>query len=182
MEVVKQQSKISRRLLLFPAPFQGHLNPMLNLATILYHKGFSITIIQINYNPVNPTHYPHFTFHLLNNSLLESYSKNSPPPDSVTVITDINKTCSEPFRDCLSQILSEAATIDQIQEPIAALIADPLCIFVGSVATSFNLPRIVLRTGSVSALLVYCSLFSLREKGYFPPQGNFKPPPKVSSS
>ncbi|XP_021763872.1 UDP-glycosyltransferase 76B1-like [Chenopodium quinoa] len=167
---MKQMSKLGRRLLLFPAPFHGHLNPMLQLATLLYSKGFSITIIQTPYNPINPTDFPHFTFCSFYNSLLESYSK-SLPPDSFTIIS-VMETCCEPFRDCLSQILREAAAADidtdARKEPVAALIADPMWTFVGSVTASINLPRMVLRTGSISALLVYLSLPSLREKGYLP--------------
>lgn len=174
MERMNKPSKLGRRLLLFPAPFHGHLYPMLHLATLLHSKGFSITIIQTPYNPINPTHFPHFIFRSFYNSLLESYSK-SPPPDSFAVLSVMNNSCSEPFRDCLSQILHEAeAAAAADKDPIAALIADPMWKFAGSVATSFSLPRLVLRTGSMSTLLLYCSLPSIREKGYLPPQGNFK--------
>lgn len=164
-----QQSKVVRRLLIFPAPFHGHLHPMLHLATVLHSKGFSITIIQTPYNSVDPAQFPHFTFRFLDNSLLESYSK-SPPPDFRTIVSVMDDSCSELFRDCLSQSLHEATAVDK--EPIAALIADPLWKFAGSVAASFNLPRLVLRTGSMTALLIYCSLSSLREKGYLPVQDN----------
>ncbi|KAL2940428.1 UDP-glycosyltransferase 76B1 [Bienertia sinuspersici] len=162
-EEVKQQSEVCHRLLLFPAPFHGHINPMLHLATLLHSKGFSITIIHTPYNPVNPIHYPHFTFHSLENDLLESYSK-SPSSNTISVILDMNAMCSEPFKDCLYQILR-----DDLQ-PVNALIADPIWGFAGSVAANFNLPMIVLRTGSISALLVYFFLPSLKEMGYFPPQ------------
>ncbi|CAO2817092.1 unnamed protein product [Amaranthus hypochondriacus] len=163
----EKQSKMGRRLLLFPAPFTGHMNPMLNLATLLYSKGFSITIIQAPYFPTNPAHYPHFTFKLLDDEVLEKYSK-SPEIDSSVVISAMNRTCEEPFRDCLGQILRETAVAEQ--DPVVALIADPMWAFSGSVAASFNLPKIMLRTGNMSAFLVYCSLPLLIEKGYFPPQ------------
>ncbi|KAJ0564384.1 hypothetical protein HanRHA438_Chr07g0320731 [Helianthus annuus] len=36
-----------RRIIMFPFPFrfQGHINPMFQLANLLYSKGFSITIL-----------------------------------------------------------------------------------------------------------------------------------------
>ncbi|MFS8012875.1 putative cytokinin 7-beta-glucosyltransferase [Helianthus anomalus] len=40
----------SRRIILFPLPFQGHINPMLQLANILHTRGFKITIIHAEYN------------------------------------------------------------------------------------------------------------------------------------
>ncbi|XP_021769097.1 UDP-glycosyltransferase 76F1-like [Chenopodium quinoa] len=167
MEGIMKQSKLGRRLLLFPTPFQGHQYPMLHLATLLHSKGFSITIIQTPYNPINPTYFPHLTFRSFYNSSLESYSK-IPPSDPSTILS-VMDDCSEPFQDCLSQILQETGAATD-KEPIAALITDPVWKFAGSVAASFNLPRMVLRTGSMSSLLVFSSLPCLREKGYFPPQ------------
>ncbi|MFS7958048.1 putative cytokinin 7-beta-glucosyltransferase [Helianthus anomalus] len=34
-----------RGIVLFPMPFQGHINPMFQLANILHTQGFKITII-----------------------------------------------------------------------------------------------------------------------------------------
>ncbi|KAJ0102927.1 hypothetical protein Patl1_06490 [Pistacia atlantica] len=61
-----------RRLVLFPLPFQGHINPMLQLGNILHSQGFSITIIHTNFNSPNPSNYPHFTFHFIPENLSES--------------------------------------------------------------------------------------------------------------
>ncbi|XP_074308188.1 UDP-glycosyltransferase 76B1-like [Silene latifolia] len=166
MEIVKQQNKMNCRLLMFPAPFQGHVTPMMHLANLLYYKGFSITVIQSTYNPINPTNFPSLTFHSLDDGLCEAYSK-CPPPDSFKAIADMNSACKEPFRDCISLILKDAAAATD-QDPVTCLIADPMFTFAGVVADSFNLPRIALRTGGMSSYVVYLSLSSLHEKGYFP--------------
>ena len=50
-------------------PLQGHINPMLDLANILHYKGFSITLIHTNFNSPNPSNYPHFTFHSIQDGL-----------------------------------------------------------------------------------------------------------------
>nr|BAF75883.1 glucosyltransferase [Dianthus caryophyllus] len=165
MEKLTQQSKMNTRLLIFPAPFQGHVTPMIHLANLLYYKGFSITVIQSTYNALNPTSFSHFTFRLLDDGLLEAYAK-CPPPNSFKVLADMNDNCSEPFKDCISQIMKEAGAADQ--ERVACLIMDPMWRFAGTVANSFNLPRIALRTGSLSTYVVYNSLPLLREEGYFP--------------
>ncbi|KAH9602471.1 hypothetical protein KSS87_001062 [Heliosperma pusillum] len=169
MEIVKQQNKMSRRLVMFPAPFQGHVTPMMHLANLLYDKGFSITVIQTTYNPLNPTKFPYLTFHSLEDGLSEAYSK-CPPPDSFKVLADMNSACTEPFRNCISQILKDA-TAETDQDPVTCLIADPMFMFAGVVADSFNLPRIALRTGALLTFIVYNSLSTLREKGYFPLNG-----------
>ncbi|KAK9683378.1 hypothetical protein RND81_10G136000 [Saponaria officinalis] len=165
MEKITQQSKLNRKLLIFSAPFQGHVTPMLHLANLLYYKGFSISVIQATYNALNSTNFPHFTFHLLDDGLSEAYAKY-PPPNSFRVLDDMNANCSEPFRDCISQILRDVDAAEK--EPVACLIADPMWMFAGTVADSFNLPRIALRTGGLSTFVVYDSLPLFREKGYFP--------------
>ncbi|KAL7170032.1 hypothetical protein ACSBR2_034974 [Camellia fascicularis] len=33
-----------------PCPAQGHINPMLKLAKLLYHKGFHTTFVNTNFN------------------------------------------------------------------------------------------------------------------------------------
>ncbi|KAL9236411.1 hypothetical protein vseg_011087 [Gypsophila vaccaria] len=131
MEKLTQQTKMNRRLLIFPAPFQGHVTPMRHLANLLHYKGFSITVIQATYNALNPTNFPHFTFHLLDDGLNEAYAK-CPPPNSFKVLADMNASCLEPFRDCIFQILRDADATDQ--EPVACLIADPIWMFAGTVA------------------------------------------------
>nr|XP_048325483.1 UDP-glycosyltransferase 76B1-like [Ziziphus jujuba var. spinosa] len=44
---------------------------MLQLANILYSKGFSISIIHTSFNSPNPSNYPHFTFHSICEGLAE---------------------------------------------------------------------------------------------------------------
>ncbi|KAI3793281.1 hypothetical protein L1987_35897 [Smallanthus sonchifolius] len=59
-------------LVLFPLPFQGHINPMLQLASILYTKGFKIIIIHTDFNSPNQSNYPQFTFRSISDGLTKS--------------------------------------------------------------------------------------------------------------
>ncbi|MCI29724.1 UDP-glycosyltransferase 76F1-like, partial [Trifolium medium] len=59
---------------------------------------------------------------------------------------------------------------DVSKEPIACLISDAMCYFTQDVATSFQLPRIVLRTGGVCSFVAFAAFPFLREKGYLPIQ------------
>ncbi|XP_074279908.1 UDP-glycosyltransferase 76B1-like [Silene latifolia] len=164
-EEMSQLRKVRRKILLFPLPLQGHVIPMFNLANILHSKGFSIILIHTRYNSPDPTHFPHLTFHFLEDGLPQNSRLTS--NDLTTVLSAIQSNCVQPLQDCLSQILSAAATD---QEPVACLISDPMYSFAGSVAQSFNLPRMVLRTGGMSAFVLYDSLPMLRQNGYFPLQ------------
>ncbi|XP_058781866.1 UDP-glycosyltransferase 76B1-like [Vicia villosa] len=144
------------RLLLMPLPLQGHINPMLQLAQILHSNGFSITIIHTTFNSLNPSNYPHFNFCIIQDGILktESFSSN--------LLIEFNTRCVKPFKECLGKLLSEG--------PIACLISDPMCYFTHDVATSFKLPRLVLRTGGASSFVAYAAFPDLREKGYIPIQ------------
>ncbi|KAM5553117.1 UDP-glycosyltransferase 76F1-like [Rosa sericea] len=159
---LQMDQRKGRRLILFPFPLQGHINPMIELANILHFKGFSITIIHTNFNSLNPSTHPNFTFHSISDDLSESEATEE---DSLLVLSYLNAKCSEPFRECLATLLSSVT-----EEPVACLICDPLFDFTQSVAESLKLPRILLRTSGASSTAVYSAFPLLREKGYIPKQ------------
>ncbi|KAL8512741.1 hypothetical protein ACS0TY_019031 [Phlomoides rotata] len=47
MSAPEVRDRIGRRLIIFPLPLQGHINPVFQLANILHSRGFSITILHI---------------------------------------------------------------------------------------------------------------------------------------
>ncbi|XVE69322.1 hypothetical protein DITRI_Ditri09bG0143100 [Diplodiscus trichospermus] len=154
-----------RGVILFPMPFQGHINPMLQLANILHAKGFSITIIHTQFNSPNPSHFPHFRFCSIPDGLSENYVVPSDYGDAITLFTILNSNCVIPFQDCLAKLLSV-----NLEDHIACLITDALWHFTQAVADGFKLPRFVLRTTSVSHFNVITFMPFLREKSFFPVQ------------
>ncbi|XP_058181852.1 UDP-glycosyltransferase 76B1-like [Rhododendron vialii] len=150
---------INRRLVLFPVPLQGHINPMLQLASILHSRGFSITIIHTHFNSPAKSKHPHFTFLPVSDGLSPTGASRD---DVVSFLNLLNSDCVAQFRDCLAGLLKDG--------PIACLITDANWHFSQSVADGVGIPRIVLRTSSVSSFLVYAALPMLREKGYLPKQ------------
>ncbi|XP_034928451.1 UDP-glycosyltransferase 76B1-like [Populus alba] len=157
------QHRKCRRILLFPLPLQGHINPMIQLANILYSKGFSITIIHTQFNAPNPSKCPHFTFHEIPDGLLEDEASTA---DGVILFSVLNSKCVEPFRDSLANLLLDAMD----QEPVACLITDAAWHFTHAVAEGFKIPTIAMRTTSICSFLAFASFPLLREKGYFPIQ------------
>ncbi|CAN6694128.1 unnamed protein product [Malus baccata var. baccata] len=150
------------RLILFPMPLQGHINPMLELANVLHHKGFSITIIHTQFNSLNPTTHPHFTFHSIPVELSRTEASTN---DVMAFILLLNVKCFEPFSECLARLLS-----DDDQEPVACLISDLLFSFTQHVAENHKLARILLRTSAASSFVAYAAFPLLLEKGYLPIQ------------
>ncbi|CAN1143951.1 UDP-glycosyltransferase 76B1 [Linum perenne] len=162
--------KKGRRLLLFPLPAQGHITPMLQLANILYSRGFSITIIHTSFNAPNPSNYPDFAFHSihLSSSVYDASSSGS-SIDILALLASLNTTLVNQFQEVLRQLISESL---QQEEPVACLITDANWHFTQDVADSLPLPRIVLRTSNVSSFLVYESIPLFCDKGYIPLQAS----------
>ncbi|GMP69302.1 hypothetical protein CsSME_00028616 [Camellia sinensis var. sinensis] len=170
-ESPKHESK-GRRLVLFPIPLQGHMNPTLQLANILHATGFfSITIIHTRFNSPTISSYPHFTFCPIPDGLSETESEAS-TSDTITLLPLLNTNCVAAFRDCFAG-LALSGVEEEVKEPIACLITDAIWHFSQSVADSLKLPRIVLRTSSLSSFLAFAALPLLLEKGYLPKQGLF---------
>ncbi|CAK7323834.1 unnamed protein product, partial [Dovyalis caffra] len=153
------QQGVGRSLILFPFALQGHINPMLQLANILYSKGFSIIIIHTRFNSPNPHNYPHFTFYSIPDGLLKHEASTA---DVIYLVTLLNIKCVKPFSEALSKLL-----IDVKEEPISCIITDAAWYFTQAVANSIKLPRIVLRTSDISSFFVFAAFPLLLEKGYF---------------
>ncbi|CAD5319574.1 unnamed protein product [Arabidopsis thaliana] len=72
MEEIRQ-----RRVLMVPAPFQGHLPSMMNLASYLSSQGFSITIVRNEFNFKDISHnFPGIKFFTIKDGLSESDVKS----------------------------------------------------------------------------------------------------------
>ncbi|KAJ7950536.1 UDP-glycosyltransferase [Quillaja saponaria] len=150
----KMVQQIGCRLVLCPFPLQGHITPMLQLASILHTKGFFITIIHSNYNSPNPSNYPQFTFLQIPDGISE------PEASSFDLIILINNRWETIIKDFLAKLLSE--------DPIACLISDPLLYCLGGVADSLLLPKIVLSSSAVLPFRAFTAFPLLRERGYLP--------------
>ncbi|GAB4827534.1 hypothetical protein Ancab_034418 [Ancistrocladus abbreviatus] len=148
------------RVVLFPIPLQGHLNPMFQLADILHSRGFSVSIIHTQFNAPNPADHANYAFEPIDDGLSGSIASKL---DVISLFNTLNKNCKEPLRNCLSKMLA-----DDQEEPIACLIADAFWFSSQAVADSLKLPRLVLRTTNASSFVAIAFLPLLREKGYFP--------------
>ncbi|MBA0548444.1 hypothetical protein Golob_019546, partial [Gossypium lobatum] len=150
----KQQK--SSHLVLVMLPFQGHMTPMLQLASILHSKGFSITIVHPELNSPNPSNHPEFTFVSIPDKLTESQLSDK----NVTgLVWSLNKTCAVPLRQCLEKILHS-------HQHIAALIYDTQMYCAQTIADDLGLPGITLRTSAATTLLLYPVFSQLDEEDF----------------
>lgn len=136
---------------------------MLQLAEILHSHGFSITVVHAQFNSPNPSMHPHFTFCPISDGFVREGEASE--ADVVSLLCQLNITFVEPFRDCMVRLLSDAE-----EEPIACLITDAIWSFTQAVSDPLKLPRIVLRTSSISSFLAFAAFPLLRDRGYLPVQ------------
>ncbi|XP_078165468.1 UDP-glycosyltransferase 76B1-like [Carex rostrata] len=155
---------MGKRVLLFPVPYQGHINPMLEIAAILHSRGFSITIFHTSFNSIDSTRYPLYRFILVKDGEI-SNQLGSLDDDMVHRVIAWNNSCEQLFYDCLTSVLSE-----KNEESVACLIRDTHWYNLQYLANRLGVPTFVLRTGSAATLNWYLTFPQLVQKGYIPVQ------------
>lgn len=153
-----------RRLVLVPLPYQGHINPVLQLGKILQSRGFSITIAHTIYNSPNPQTRPDdFSFLPIADGLTDlDFSSGS----LTHIVTTMNENCKVSFKKSLEQ---QEAKMDEI----VCILWDEYMYFSDAVATSLKLPSIILRTSTAATNLARCALLQLHAQGHIPFQGMY---------
>ncbi|XWS28760.1 hypothetical protein CRYUN_Cryun25bG0098900 [Craigia yunnanensis] len=142
----KQQKSVHLVLVMFP--FQGHIIPMLQLATILHSEGVSITIVHPELNSPNPSNHPEFTFLPIPDKLTESEVSDE---DIANLMLSLNKNCAAPFQECMKKILHQKDS----HEHISCILYDSLMYCAQTVADDLMLPGISVRTSAAATLLLY---------------------------
>uniref|UniRef100_A0A0E0E9H6 UDP-glycosyltransferases domain-containing protein n=1 Tax=Oryza meridionalis TaxID=40149 RepID=A0A0E0E9H6_9ORYZ len=165
-----------RRVLVFPLPFQGHINPMLQLAGALHGRRggggdeLSITVLHTRFNAIDPSRYPELAFAEVPDGIPPDVAANG---NIVDIIVALNVAMdggesSPSFRDVLASVV---AADDEGRKPRAScLIIDGNLMAAQKTAAELGLPTLVLRTGSAACLGCYLAYPALLQKGYLPPK------------
>ncbi|CAN8279486.1 unnamed protein product [Cochlearia groenlandica] len=163
------EEKKEKRIIMFPFPFQGHLNPMIQLAGIFHHRGFSVTILHTSFNFPEPSLHPHFTFKTIHHNNEEeeedflSQTKTS-SMDLVELISLLKEKYAKPFLDFLAAEVSGGETV-------CCLVTDAIWgRNTTDAAEEVGVGRLVLRTGGASSFCAFAAFPLLRDKGYLPIQ------------
>ncbi|XP_076914184.1 UDP-glycosyltransferase 76G1-like [Bidens hawaiensis] len=151
-----------RRIVLFPLPVQGHLSPMLQLASILHAQGFKIIVMHALQNTPNYSNYPHFTFKPIADGFSEIGKHMPEKPDPSFFITYRNENSADSLKECLAGLLAEPN-----EPPVACVITDAEYYIAQEIADSLNVPRLVTWACTLVSVLVYRDISYFYEKGYF---------------
>ncbi|KAF3334593.1 DIMBOA UDP-glucosyltransferase BX9-like protein [Carex littledalei] len=160
----------NRRVLLFPFPFQGHINPMLELAAVLRSRSFSVTIFhtEYNYEAIHPSKYPSYRFITIPDRV--SKLTSSSQDHVLSLICALNDNCTTPFRESLAQVLSEG----DWKSSVPCLVLDMHWYKINPIAKLLGVPTLVLRTGSAASLNGFITLPALYRKGILPSKAEWE--------
>jgi UDP-glucosyltransferase BX8/BX9 len=164
------QSQRSRRVMMFPLPFQGHITPMMQLASALHARGgLDITVFHAAFNAPDPAHRPAgYRFVAVGEDVPSGELLPSGERDFVGALLRINDRLAVPFRDLLRQELADAKDGDEGPAP-ACLVVDSNLRGMQIVAEELGVPTLVLHTGAAACLVAYMAFPALCNKGLLPP-------------
>ncbi|KAJ7946737.1 Glycosyltransferase [Quillaja saponaria] len=164
---------------LIPLPFQGHINPMLQVAKILHSKGFHITFVNTEFNHKRLLKsrganaldgLPDFQFETIPDGL---------PPTDVDDTPEINSLCDSTSKNCLVPFLNLVAKLNQyassgLNPPVSCIFSDRAMSFSVKAAEEFSIPVVLLCAMSACWYLgvsryhslIYKDLASIKDESY----------------
>ncbi|KAG9158918.1 hypothetical protein Leryth_013300 [Lithospermum erythrorhizon] len=152
---------VGRCVVLVPAPYQGHITPMLQLGSILQSRGFSIFVAHSEYNSPDPSNHPSFSFIPLPDDVADLDKSFL---NSLNVLDVINANCKEPLRDFLVQMMEN----EKLHGQIACILYDTIMNFVDEVVNNLQLPSIVMRPNTAAYVRAHHTVFQLLAKNCLP--------------
>lgn len=163
-EMVEQVHR-QLRLVLVATPFQGHINPLLQLSAVFHSEGFSITIVHSQFNSPDPSKYPDFNFVFIQDGLSDCEIASL---DLTKIVLVLNEKCELPFQECLANLVNQRETDD---DEIACVIYDELSYFAESAAYNLKLPSIIFRTSNANTFVARGFLIQMYAHGLIPLAG-----------
>ncbi|GAA0142149.1 transferase [Lithospermum erythrorhizon] len=148
-------------VVLVPAPFQGHITPMLQLGSILQSRGFSILVAHSEYNAPETSNHPSFSFLALPDEVAELDKSFE---NMGNVLEAININCKAPLKDCLVRMMEN----EELHGQVACIIYDTVMKFVDAVAVSLKLPSMVMRPNTAAYVRAHHTLFDLQAENCLP--------------
>jgi hypothetical protein len=156
----------ARRVLVFPLPFQGHIDPMLHLASVLHSRGLAVTVLHTRFNALDPARHPKFQFVAVPDGTPADVAATGRIIDIILAMNDAMESSSSA---AVEEALASAAALAD-QPRAACLFIDANLLAVHRAARKIGLPTLVLRTGSAACFGCFLAYPMLHEKGYLPPR------------
>ncbi|TVU39931.1 hypothetical protein EJB05_13375 [Eragrostis curvula] len=160
------QTRPARRVLVFPLPFQGHINPMMQLADVLHGRGLAVTVLHTHFNALDPALHPAFDFVSVADGIPADVAA-SKSGNIIDIILAMNEAmeASTAVDEVLASVMA-----DEARPRPACLFLDGNLLAVQKAAVRLGLPTLVLRTGCAACLGGFLAFPMFYQKGYLPRQ------------
>ncbi|KAI3468575.1 hypothetical protein Pfo_025238 [Paulownia fortunei] len=155
-----------------PFPAQSHINPLLKLAKLLYHRGFYITFVNTEYNHKRLLKSKGSSY--LGN-LLDFCFETIPdglPPSDTDAAQDIAALCdstrrnsSVPFRQLLAKLNGSPGSV---VPPATCVIADRVMTFTLQASQELNIPNLLFWAFGACGFMSLKLCADLTERGIIP--------------
>ncbi|KAF5192303.1 Udp-glycosyltransferase 85a8 [Thalictrum thalictroides] len=159
---------------LFPFPFQSHINAMLKLAKLLHCKGFQITFVNTEFNhqkllnsrgPDSLKGFRDFSFETIPDGLISPSDVNA-IQEIPALWQSITSNCLVPLRNLITRLNNASASGDP---SVSCIVADALLsATLVEVAEEFAIPGVLLWSMSASVLMSYLYYQDIAENVLFP--------------
>ncbi|KAL8476203.1 hypothetical protein ACS0TY_028748 [Phlomoides rotata] len=155
---------------LVPFPAQGHLIPMMQLASLLQTRGFFITFVNTEFNHKRLLRskglewmqsFKDFQFETITEGLPPS-DRNA-TQDPAALCDSIRRTCSPVFHELMSKLIS-----DTDLPRISCIVADGVMSFAINVGAEFGIPVVQFWTASACGFMGYLKYHELINRGFIP--------------
>ncbi|RLN33188.1 DIMBOA UDP-glucosyltransferase BX8-like [Panicum miliaceum] len=119
-----------RRVLFFPLPFQGHINPMFQLAGLLHARGFAVPVFHTRFNAPDASRHPAYDFVPVPVPVPDDDGMPVDTPDTVQVTLErvlaVNRACTAPFWERLAALQAPASVLYVSFGSVASMSASDL--------------------------------------------------------
>nr|TKW30093.1 hypothetical protein SEVIR_2G011800v2 [Setaria viridis] len=163
-------SAAAAHVLLFPWPVQGHINPMLHLASALLDAGLRVTFLHTDHNlrrlalagAPAPPHHPRLRVLSVPDGLPDDH------PRSVAGLMDLFESMRTAGCAAFCALLRAETDASSRRPPVTCVVADGTMPFAIAAAEEAGVPALAFRTESACGFLCYLSVPRLLELGETP--------------
>nr|AYC63487.1 UDP-glycosyltransferase [Scoparia dulcis] len=155
---------------LVPFPAQGHLIPMMQLASLLHSRGFFITFVNTEYNHKRLIKSKGLEWIMgFENFQFETITEGLPPSDRdatqypPALCDAIRKNCYPVFKDLLAKLVSSSEL-----PRVSCVISDGVMSFAIKAGAELNIPVIQFWTASACGFMGYLQYHELIRRGITP--------------
>ncbi|XP_044961505.1 myricetin 3-O-rhamnoside 1,2-glucosyltransferase UGT709G2-like [Hordeum vulgare subsp. vulgare] len=152
-------------VLAFPWPLQGHINPMLHLASALLDAGLRVTFLHTEHNLRRfirvPPHHPRLRLLSVPDGLPDDHPRSV--DGLMELVESMRTVASAAYRALLLRTMES-----EPDDAVTCVVADGVMPFAISVAEGIGVPALAFRTESACGFLAYLSVPRLLELGELP--------------